>query len=146
MRFIRRSFVWGCGPMPDREAILSAEDYETALRVLAMWRGEGGHDMADAWDAAIAHDLAQRERVAVLTEELADSREQEKYNARRFGEEHDRVAVLEAGLLHYWLNEGSCPCGARREDPAGFPHVIGCPVGIALDLLGGVPATKEEQP
>ena len=28
--------------------------------------------------------------------------------------------------------EKHCPCGARPESPATHPHVIGCPVGIAL--------------
>lgn len=27
-----------------------------------------------------------------------------------------------------------CPCGARVEDPLGWPHALGCPVGRVLEL------------
>ena len=43
-----------------------------------------------------------------------------------------QIERLRAALAHYW-NYQPCPCGARKDSPHTHPHVIGCPVGVALE-------------
>lgn len=43
-----------------------------------------------------------------------------------------REALLVAAVRHA---DRSCPCGARGESPETHPHMPGCPVGAAMDVL-----------
>ena len=45
----------------------------------------------------------------------------------------DTLALVQAQqqLVYWWRETGRCPCGARDDDDE-YPHVDGCPTGIAL--------------
>ena len=49
------------------------------------------------------------------------------------------VDAAKAGLHHY-VQHQPCPCGAR-QDTTTHPHVLGCPVGVALDALAKLGTT-----
>lgn len=50
----------------------------------------------------------------------------------RLAQLHVEIDSARLQLVAYWRDTGSCPCGARREDPTGYPHVGGCPTAVAI--------------
>lgn len=53
------------------------------------------------------------------------------WNTRVEAEVEALLAQAYQQLAYLWKQNHSCPCGARRLDPA-YPHVSGCPTGAAL--------------
>lgn len=75
----------------------------------------------------VLEDAATNER---HLKNLLDWRTSERVSAtQRANREQARADTLTQALREV---EKNCPCGARPESPNTHPHVIGCPVGLAL--------------
>ena len=50
--------------------------------------------------------------------------------------ESDPLVLMREALLHYMRTYTTCPCGAWVDRLEARPHVIGCPVAIAMEVPG----------
>lgn len=128
----------------------------TALQQVTEELTQAKKDIAEFWTyAANAWDIETREEIEALAAKMGcgplflAAHHTWKRNPKVAALREDRDRLKEALVLaqhqlrYLWLENGSCPCGARRLREHTHPHVLGCPTEAALSQVAPFREGKE---